>query len=29
MERRHYYTDERKAEIGIALLKAHGVRRVG
>ena len=26
MERKHYYTDERNAQIVIALLKAHGVR---
>lgn len=29
MERKHYYTDERKAEIGIALLRARGIRRAG
>ena len=26
MEKKHYYTDERNAQIVIALLKAHGVR---
>ena len=29
MEKKHYYTDERNAQIVIALLKAHGIRRVG
>ena len=28
MERKHYYTDERNAQIVIALLKAHGIRKV-
>lgn len=28
METKHYYTDERNAQIVIALLKAHGIRRV-
>lgn len=28
MERKHYYTDERNAQIVIALLKAHGIRRL-
>lgn len=26
MERKHYYTDERNAQIVIALLKARGIR---
>ena len=29
MERKYYYTDERNAQIVIALLKARGIRRVG
>lgn len=29
MERKHYYTDERNAQIVIALLKAHGILRFG
>ena len=28
MEQKHYYTDERNAQIVIALLKAHGIKRV-
>ena len=28
MEKKHYYTDERNAQIVIALLKAHGIRKV-
>lgn len=28
MERKHYYTDEKNAQIVIALLKAHGIRKV-
>lgn len=28
MDRKHYYTDERNAQIVIALLKAHGIRKV-
>lgn len=28
MEEKHYYTDERNAQIVIALLKAHGIKRV-
>lgn len=27
MEKKHYYTDERNAQIVIALLKAHGIRK--
>ena len=27
-ERKHYYTDEKNAQIVIALLKAHGIRKV-
>ncbi len=26
--RKHYYTDEKNAQIVIALLKAHGIRKV-
>ena len=28
MEKKHYYTDEKNAQIVIALLKAHGIRKV-
>ena len=28
MQNKHYYTDEKNAQIVIALLKAHGIRKV-
>jgi hypothetical protein len=28
MSEKHYYTDEKNAQIVIALLKAHGIRKV-
>ena len=28
MSQKHYYTDEKNAQIVIALLKAHGIRKV-
>ena len=28
MNNKHYYTDEKNAQIVIALLKAHGIRKV-
>jgi len=28
MDKKHYYTDEKNAQIVIALLKAHGIRRI-